>query len=68
KKGLPVKLTLVSNDIRSCSLAFRIPSLRVSKNLRPTDSQIIEFTPTEAGIIPFSCSMGMYRGTIEVVE
>ncbi|MDO8570813.1 MAG: sulfite exporter TauE/SafE family protein [Candidatus Daviesbacteria bacterium] len=68
KKGLPVKLTLISNDIRSCSLAFRIPSLRVSKNLRPTDSQVIEFTPTEAGIIPFSCSMGMYRGTIEVVE
>ncbi len=68
KKGQPVKLTLVSNNIYSCSLAFRIPSLGISKNLKPTDSQVIEFTPTEAGIIPFSCSMGMYRGTIEVVE
>lgn len=68
KKGLPVKLTLISNSIHSCSLAFRIPSLGIGKNLKPTDSQIIEFTPTEAGIIPFSCSMGMYRGTIEVVE
>lgn len=68
KKGLPVKITLVSSNAHSCSLAFRIPSLGVSKNLKPTDSQVIEFTPTEAGVIPFSCSMGMYRGTIEVVE
>lgn len=68
KKGSPVTLTLVSNNIYSCSLAFRIPSLRIGKNLKPTDTQVIEFTPTEAGIIPFSCSMGMYRGTIEVVE
>jgi plastocyanin domain-containing protein len=29
---------------------------------------IIEFTPTEIGNIPFSCSMGMYTGTITVVE
>lgn len=68
KKGLPVTLTLVANNIHSCSLAFRIPSLGISKNLKPTDSQVIKFTPQEVGIMPFSCSMGMYRGTIEVVE
>lgn len=68
KKGLPVKLTLVSSNVYSCALAFRIPSLGISKNLKPTDSQIIEFTPTKLGQIPFSCSMGMYRGTIDVVE
>lgn len=68
KKGLPVKITLVSSNTQSCSLAFRIPSLGISKNLKPTDSQVIEFTPTEVGTIPFSCTMGMYRGTIEVVE
>ena len=68
KKGLPVTLTLVSNGIHSCSLAFRIPSLGIGKNLRPTDSVILEFTPQEVGQISFSCSMGMYRGTIEVVE
>ncbi|MFA5932888.1 MAG: sulfite exporter TauE/SafE family protein [Microgenomates group bacterium] len=68
KKGLPVKLTLVSNNVYSCALAFRIPSQNISINLKPTDTQIIEFTPTEVGAIPFSCSMGMYRGTIDVVE
>ncbi len=68
KKGLPVTLTLVSDSVYSCALAFRIPSLNISKNLKPTDSEVIEFTPIEIGRIPFSCSMGMYRGTIEVVD
>ncbi|MDO8638835.1 MAG: hypothetical protein Q7R43_04625 [Candidatus Daviesbacteria bacterium] len=45
-----------------------MPSLGIGKNLKPTDSVVLEFTPTEVGQIPFSCSMGMYRGTIEVVE
>jgi sulfite exporter TauE/SafE len=68
KKGLPVRLTLISDKVYTCSLAFRIPSLGISKNLKPTDTQVIEFTPTEAGQIPFSCSMGMYRGVIEVID
>lgn len=68
KKGSTVKLTLVSDNVYSCSLAFRIPSQNISINLKPTDSRIIEFTPTKTGAIPFSCSMGMYRGTIDVVE
>lgn len=68
KKGLPVKLTLVSNNVYSCSLAFRIPSEGISVNLKPTDTQVVEFTPSQAGLITYSCSMGMYRGTIEVVE
>ena len=67
KKDLPVKITLVSNNTYGCALAFRIPSLGISKNLNPTDSQTFEFTPTETGQIAFSCSMGMYRGTIEVI-
>jgi plastocyanin domain-containing protein len=29
---------------------------------------VIEFTPNETGSIPFSCSMGMYRGVITVVD
>ncbi|MDD5415659.1 MAG: sulfite exporter TauE/SafE family protein [Candidatus Daviesbacteria bacterium] len=67
KKGLPVKITLISNNTYGCALAFRIPSLGISKNLKPTDSQTFEFTPTEIGQITFSCSMGMYRGIIEVI-
>lgn len=67
KKGEPVNLTLKSKDAYSCASAFRIPALGIKKNLAANDSQIITFTPTESGKIQFNCSMGMYRGMIEVI-
>lgn len=67
KKGEMVTLKLTSKDAYSCASAFRIPSLGISKNLKANESQTVSFTPTEAGKIPFSCSMGMYRGVIEVI-
>lgn len=67
KNNVPVNLTLKSRAAFSCASAFRIPSLGISKNLQPNDTQLISFTPTKTGVIPFSCSMGMYRGTIEVI-
>ncbi len=67
RKGEAVNLTLKSINAFSCALAFRIPSLGISKNLQPNDTQLISFIPTKEGQIPFSCSMGMYRGIIEVI-
>lgn len=67
KKGYPVNLTLRSKDAFSCASAFRIPALGIKKNLAPNDVQVISFTPTEIGRIQFNCSMGMYRGVIEVI-
>lgn len=67
KKGEAVNLTLKSINAFSCALAFRIPSLRISKNLQPNDIQQISFVPTKTGQIQFNCSMGMYRGIIEVI-
>lgn len=67
KKGSPVTLRLTSKDAYSCASAFRIPSLGISKNLKPTETKTITFTATKSGRIPFSCSMGMFRGVIEVI-
>lgn len=67
KKGETVNLTLKSLDAFSCASAFRIPSLGISKNLAPNDTQLITFVPTQQGKIQFNCSMGMYRGVIEVL-
>ena len=67
KKGLPVTIKLTSKDAYSCASAFRIPSLGISKNLQANETQVITFTPEEAGNISFSCAMGMYRGVIEVL-
>lgn len=67
KKGETVNLTLKSTDAFSCASAFRIPSLNIVKNLQPNDTQLISFIPTKSGQIQFNCSMGMYRGVIEVI-
>lgn len=67
KKGIPVTIKLTSKDAYSCASAFRIPSLGISKNLQANETQTFTFTPTAVGRIPFSCTMGMYRGVIEVI-
>lgn len=67
QKGFPVTLKLTSRDAYSCASAFRIPSLRIARNLRANETQTLTFTPQQTGTIPFSCSMGMYRGVIEVI-
>lgn len=67
KKGSPVTITLRSQDAYSCASAFRIPAWGIARNLQPNETETITFTPQEAGQVPFSCSMGMYRGVIEVI-
>jgi len=68
KAGVPVRLTLVTNNTRGCSRAFTIPSLGISKVLPETGSEVIEFTPKKIGRLAYSCSMGMYTGQFTVVE
>jgi plastocyanin domain-containing protein len=43
------------------------PKIGVKMQLKPGEN-IIRFTPKKVGTINFTCSMGMYRGTINVVE
>ncbi len=65
KAGVPIQLKLVSEKVRSCALAFVIPSLDVQKLLEPTGETIIDIPAQESGsVMTYSCSMGMYGGTI----
>ena len=68
KAGVPARLTLITDNIYTCTRAFVIPAFNVQKLLPATGSEVVEFTPTVLGQIPFMCSMGMYGGFIEVVE
>lgn len=65
KAGLPVQWVITSESSFTCASTVVVPSLGISTNLKKGEN-IIEFTPTKTGSIPFSCSMGMYRGTIIV--
>lgn len=68
KANVPVKLTLSTNEAFGCIRAFTIPSLNISKVLPETGKTTIEFTPTKAGRLAYSCSMGMYTGDFYVVN
>lgn len=65
KVGIPVRWTIVSESSFTCASSLVVPSLNIRKNLEKGEN-IIMFTPTQKGTIPYSCSMGMYRGTIIV--
>jgi sulfite exporter TauE/SafE len=65
KAGVPVKLTLLSNNVHSCALAFVIPTLNEQVLLRPTGTYSIDIpAQTVDTRLRFSCSMGMYTGMI----
>ncbi|HBP00343.1 MAG: Heavy metal transport/detoxification protein [Candidatus Uhrbacteria bacterium GW2011_GWA2_41_10] len=65
KAGVPVRWIITSESSFTCASSIVVPSLGIRTNLQKGEN-VIEFTPTEKGSIPYSCSMGMYRGTILV--
>ncbi|MBW2964142.1 sulfite exporter TauE/SafE family protein, partial [Candidatus Woesearchaeota archaeon] len=67
KKGVPVKWIINGKEITGCNKAIQVPSLGLSFDIKQ-GTQTIEFTPTESGTIPWSCWMGMIRGTFIVKD
>ena len=68
KNNQSVSLTINSKNNRSCARSFTIPSLGISKLLPENGNVAVTFTPASLGRITFSCSMGMYTGTINVIN
>ena len=67
KKGNTVRWIINSTNQYTCASYVIMPAYKISKPLKAGEN-VIEFTPTKTGVIPFSCSMGMYRGTFTVVD
>ncbi len=67
KKGRPVKLIIDSENSYTCASSFVMPKAGIKKILEPGEN-VFEFVPEKSGPIPFSCTMGMFRGTIDVIE
>lgn len=67
QKGKTVKWIINSTAPFSCASYISMPKFNISQPLKKGEN-IITFTPTETGTIPFSCSMGMYRGKFIVVD
>ncbi|MBP9751351.1 MAG: sulfite exporter TauE/SafE family protein [Candidatus Moranbacteria bacterium] len=62
-----VRWVIDSKESYSCAVSLTAPKIGVKKILKPGEN-VITFTPKAVGDIPFSCSMGMYRGVIRVIE
>jgi uncharacterized protein len=66
-KGVPVRWVIDATEVTECNKRIVVPSLQLEFDLRP-GLQTIEFTPRQAGVIRWSCWMGMMRGQFDVVE
>ncbi len=67
KKGVPVKWKINGKEITGCNNAIQSPKLGLEFDIKQGE-QVIEFTPNEEGVIPFSCWMGMIPGSFIVKD
>jgi len=64
------KLNLVFKRARGTNCGNRVvfPKLGIRRNLPVGKEVVVSVTPRDAGQISFSCGMGMYKGSIVVIE
>lgn len=67
KANTPTKLTFITKETQGCSRALVFPTLNIQKILPTTGETEIDLPPLARGTLPFSCSMGMFTGEIEVI-
>ena len=68
KKGIPVEVELVDDNIRGCARVFVVPKLNIRKVIYFGKENSFTFNPEKVGKINFTCSMGMYYGEFIVEE
>lgn len=66
-KGVPVRWVINGRQVNECNKRIVVPKLNLEFDVKKGE-QVIEFTPTEEGAIPWSCWMGMLRGQFIVVN
>lgn len=67
KAGIPTTLNLITNNTQGCTRAITFPTLGIQKLLPQSGTTEIKLPSLARGKVPFSCSMGMFSGTIEVI-
>ncbi len=67
KAGIPIKVNFVTKNTQGCSRAIIFPSLGIQKILPETGTTAIELPALAKGNVPYSCSMGMFRGEIVAI-
>lgn len=57
---------VIDSQALSCATSIHAPQIGISQ-LLDLGENVFTFTPTEVGTITYTCAMGMYSGTIEVL-
>ena len=65
-RGTPVRLTFRREETAACSDQVILDAFGKHADLPEGQLVPVEFLPKEQGRFPFTCSMGMFRGTIVV--
>ncbi|MDD2534623.1 MAG: sulfite exporter TauE/SafE family protein [Eubacteriales bacterium] len=67
--GRPVRWIIEADkaSLNGCNQALYVPEYDLEKQLKIGEN-VIEFTPTQTGVFPFSCWMGMIDSEITVVS
>jgi sulfite exporter TauE/SafE len=69
RAGVPTHWKIDGTNAAGCATVIQSPALGISQKLLSAGINTIDFTaPTQPGVYPFSCSMGMYRGQMVVVS
>ena len=66
ERGKPVRLVFRREETAACSEMVIFDAFGKSARLPQGESIPIELMPTEPGEYPFTCQMGMLRGTLVV--
>ena len=67
--GVPVKWTIHADEskLTGCNNEIIVPAYKLDIPLQAGEN-VVEFTPTETGVVPYTCWMGMIRSSIYVVD
>lgn len=68
RKGVPVQWEINAIHTTGCADEVIIPRLGISSGKLKSGKNVVEFTPTETGTLPFSCWMGMQNGKFLVED
>lgn len=65
RAGVPTEVVLRTNGNQGCTRAVVFPALKIQKALPATGDTVIALGSLSPGTLRFTCSMGMYSGSIQ---
>lgn len=66
--GIPTKWIIDSRSSQTCATFIVVPELELQRYLEPGDGNVIDLPALKAGKLDYTCSMGMYWGSITIVD